>query len=422
MKYLIFIYSFILVSVTVNAQSKWRVHNMNNNATEDYNDVYFLDEDNGFIVGDSGLFLETFNGGLTWSRRDSFTKRFGDIRSIYFENDSVGYLSTGFALRKTEDRGRTWKKYGPWVYKNHMGSRDEGVYFYGDAGFGSFTISIHSKDQDTLAHHQGFFPMYSLERAKLITDSTLIIVQDTGRVYISTDLGTTISRVFSPQDHGFENHFSKSIEFINKDTGFITYDGSLFLSTKDGGLSWSIDTSLDVTNFIEPTTGTLSLVGEQLYRSNLRVSWFYREYTVENFIPSTMSWELLHKNMDWRGFESYQGNGHLHGSGNNLYLPLDERLLYFGPDSLTSTIEIVKEDFVGIYPNPSRGDVTINLKEKHELKTIWVYGTNGNEVYSKEYSPGIFQTKLELEIEGVFTIIIEDSQGNTHSKRIIIER
>lgn len=82
-------------------------------------DIHFIDENKGWIVGSSGEFLQTTNGGESWEKQIKFT---GDnIKGVYFADEKNGWLlcerdiyslgadSPSYLLR-TRDGGVNWEK------------------------------------------------------------------------------------------------------------------------------------------------------------------------------------------------------------------------------------------------------------------------------------------------------------------------
>ncbi|MEK7655349.1 MAG: YCF48-related protein [Patescibacteria group bacterium] len=69
-------------------------------------DVYFTDEDYGWIVGDGGVVIKTTNEGLTWGPQQSNS---GTLRAVYFLNRDTGYaVGDNRTLIKTTNSGLTW--------------------------------------------------------------------------------------------------------------------------------------------------------------------------------------------------------------------------------------------------------------------------------------------------------------------------
>ena len=111
---------FILVLAAVgvvSAQSVWKKLPAAGNG--DLVAVYFTSSDRGFIAGDGGFLASTTNGGKTWTPYP--LKVTEDINEIYFRNDNDGYLVAGRKMFITRDAGRTWGEtriYRPGEFKN----------------------------------------------------------------------------------------------------------------------------------------------------------------------------------------------------------------------------------------------------------------------------------------------------------------
>jgi len=409
------------ISFVVNAQKTWRFHDMKVQTQNNYNDIVFASDDVGFIVGDSGLFLETFNGGKTWNQRSEFDKTIGDIHSIIFESDSVGFFSNGFHLYRTDNQGKTWERNFSGVYNNTIDSYNGSLYSYGHPGFESFAIAIHAVEFDTFSYHYGSFTTYHLERVKLISDSTLVVLKDSGRVYRSTDLGKTIHLIYEPQDLGFTDAISQSIEFISPDTGFITYNKDLALMTTDGGLNWSVDTSKNIINSsIDPTTGILSMVQNQLYRCTPIVSFFSRAYVVEKYNRANNAWELLHNQSDFFGTKPFQNKGHLHGTSKSLFTPLNGQLLYLSEDSLTTSIRTIASPTFAVYPNPTRGYVFINADKIKDIQTLQIHDFKGALIEERNQLQVTNRITFQIDTKGIYSITLITADGMKYTQRLIV--
>ena len=97
-------------------------------------DVYFMDSQNGMVVGDGGLMLKTSDGGKTWEKVEIDMSPPGagqrpgaggggppsggfgrggpaPLYNIYFMDENVGYITGGRGtILKTEDGGKTWAR------------------------------------------------------------------------------------------------------------------------------------------------------------------------------------------------------------------------------------------------------------------------------------------------------------------------
>jgi len=113
-KYLILI--LILIGFQT-VRADWTKQNSNTLAW--LKDVYFLDGQNGWIVGSGGTYLMTGDGGKTWTKTKKFTE--DNIRQIYFTDERTGWLlcerdvyalgaNAPSYLLKTIDGGVNWER------------------------------------------------------------------------------------------------------------------------------------------------------------------------------------------------------------------------------------------------------------------------------------------------------------------------
>ena len=90
----------------IHAQSGWATSRAQ--APGDLVAVYFTSDREGWIAGDSGYLASTSDGGATWTRFPLDTSE--DINEIYFRNDDNGYLVAGRVMFITRDAGKTWRQ------------------------------------------------------------------------------------------------------------------------------------------------------------------------------------------------------------------------------------------------------------------------------------------------------------------------
>jgi len=77
---------------------------------ESMRDIFFIDEQVGWLCGNSGLVMKTTNGGDSWVEQNSGVTK--DLQKIYFRSQNLGYIATveGSVL-KTTDGGSVWTEY-----------------------------------------------------------------------------------------------------------------------------------------------------------------------------------------------------------------------------------------------------------------------------------------------------------------------
>lgn len=105
-RYLFLTALITLVSFSaVNSQS-WKAHTSVTKG--DLVAIYFTGASRGFVAGDNGYLASTADGGRTWQKYPLNTTE--NINEIYFRNDNNGYLVAGRKLFITSDGGDSWRE------------------------------------------------------------------------------------------------------------------------------------------------------------------------------------------------------------------------------------------------------------------------------------------------------------------------
>ena len=84
-------------------ESKWKAA---------FFDVYFVDAQHGWIVGERSSILHTVDGGKTWNNQPSQPLPFKkDLKKVRFINSQIGWVvGEEGTILKTLDGGATWMK------------------------------------------------------------------------------------------------------------------------------------------------------------------------------------------------------------------------------------------------------------------------------------------------------------------------
>src|SRR5438067_3185858 len=152
---------FLMVAQAANAQRGWILHS----AVEkgDLVAVYFTSSSKGWIAGDNGYLASTTDGGRTWTKYPLNTTE--DINEIYFRNDDHGYLVAGRKIFITSDAGRTWQ--------------ETRIYRAGDFGSGTpIFLSIRFSDKK-----RGFAIGALHSREDRVIDSLVMRTEDGGETW-----------------------------------------------------------------------------------------------------------------------------------------------------------------------------------------------------------------------------------------------
>ena len=102
----LFILTALLFNVSIVSQTGWVAGRAG--TSQDLVAVYFTTADRGWVAGDGGYLASTTDGGTTWTPYPLGMTE--DINEIYFRNDDNGYLVAGTKMFVTKDGGRSWRE------------------------------------------------------------------------------------------------------------------------------------------------------------------------------------------------------------------------------------------------------------------------------------------------------------------------
>jgi photosystem II stability/assembly factor-like uncharacterized protein len=201
--------------------------------------IHFLDSDRGFVTGTQGRILKTTDGGKTWSEN---SPTYNNINNLQFVTKTTGFAQTGNSFFKTTDSGSSW---------NIVGSINEDRYYsvstfkflnenLGYAATGGTYGGYIFKTTD------GGVTWNELNNGSEVIDEGIkkISVLDENTVVISG--GYNIQEVLKTTDGGrnwvkVSNYSFDGMQFLDKDTGYAyrQYEKKIY-KTIDGGLNWTV--------------------------------------------------------------------------------------------------------------------------------------------------------------------------------------
>ncbi len=207
-------------------------------------DVYFLNEQTGWIVGSNGTFLSTADGGKIWTQNKHFN---GDtIRQVYFKDERTGWVlcerdlfapgknSPSYIL-KTTDGGTTWKEMevvNPQrkrLTKIFFDQHDSGTAI-GERG----TLLTVSRDKEIWQQQPS--PVNFLLLDGLFTDEwNGIIVGAGGSIFYTENDGLSWTKAAIL---GESNARFNSVFFLNQKNGWTVGSEGKIFQTFNGGKVW----------------------------------------------------------------------------------------------------------------------------------------------------------------------------------------
>ncbi len=177
--------------------------------------IQFVNEQRGFIVGGNGAFLQTTDGGKSWTIRKRFTD--DAILDLYFSNEKTGWLlcerdifanssASPTYLMQTQDGGESWKRIEIGDERNRMvrmffSQSGEGIV----VGEGGAILSLRSGNTAWL---KSSLPVRYLmldgrffDNAKAVVvggGGTILFTEDDGRTWLESNVfGASPAKLFA---------------------------------------------------------------------------------------------------------------------------------------------------------------------------------------------------------------------------------
>jgi photosystem II stability/assembly factor-like uncharacterized protein len=199
-------------------------------STRLFNDVYFLDDNTGIIVGDS-LIMRTTDGGETWTQL--YSGIWTRFKGICFASSTTGYVMGSYGhLLKTTDTGQTWNAVnsgtGLYLFAGYFPTTQLG-WIACDAG-----LIIHTTNGGSSWEPQDSGLGTNLRGVYFFNETTGMVVGEDSTILRTTNGGATWTPIASPS---YGNYLA--IHFADSQTGVIVGKEDFLLRTTDGGLTWT---------------------------------------------------------------------------------------------------------------------------------------------------------------------------------------
>lgn len=240
-----FILSCVILTFTLAASGQlgWQAGTVKANG--DLVAVYFTSAEKGWIAGDAGYLASTSDGGKNWSKYPLNTT--DDINEIYFRNDDNGYLVAGKKMFITRDAGRTWQEtriykttdfrtFSPEFLSIRFVDRKRGFVIGSLLNNKDEVVdSLLMRTEDGGETWQRIIVPSKLELFDMASNgsSRLWIVGDKGLILATTDGGDTWRTQTSGATRALFN-----VDFRDDKEGYVVGGGGTILRTENGGATW----------------------------------------------------------------------------------------------------------------------------------------------------------------------------------------
>jgi photosystem II stability/assembly factor-like uncharacterized protein len=415
-KKIILILLFVITSLFAQDNWEWQY----STTTEDLNDVYFINDNRGWAVGNNGTILRTVDGGKIWNQQNSNTTE--KLRAVHFLNENLGWAVGINTMIFSEDGGISWSKYAQSAIK------DIHCLFFTDEknGWVCGTDSVILKTKDSGASWEIIHSRVSRFDAIFFLNDTLGWFHsgdDAGYIYRTADGGYSL-KAMSRSRKTFISFF-----FIDSKRGWacggvIGADRTIFgwidLST-DGADNWNMqfeDGLIHSVHFFDENNGIA------LGQKN-RVSYINKVYDVfyktadggenwESCEPGGNAFHFTDRNTGWivgnlgKIYKTTSGGGIL---------------------SVSSAEDTTFGDYILLqnHPNPFNQITILNyeLRKTDEVE-LSVYNLLGQKIailVSEKQSAGIYNAIWDAagHSSGIYYCVLEVG-GFHHVKKMILMR
>ena len=238
----IFLLLLLFSACIQTAKANWVKQNSNTFAW--LQDVYFLDEQTGWIAGSGGAFLTTTDGGKTWTQKKKFIE--DNIRQVYFADEQTGWLlcerdlfslgaNAPSYILKTDDGGVSWSRI---EFADNQRKRVT-RFFFTKSGSGMAIGeggAFFAMQNDGKSWKRTASPVrYLLFDGTFTDDSHGVIVGAGGSILFTEDAGLTWNKA---SVSGNSEAKLNSVFFLNQKMGWTVGSQGKIFQTVNGGKTW----------------------------------------------------------------------------------------------------------------------------------------------------------------------------------------
>jgi photosystem II stability/assembly factor-like uncharacterized protein len=364
-------------------------------------DVFFTDQNTGFICSDGGKILKTTNSGSSWTiKYDNFST--STLSSICFPTPQIGYsaVDNGSIVLKTTNSGENWNS----ISTGKNGSISQ--IFFSDTSTGymcgfvsGFTGGVFKTTNGGNSWQQLTLPTSDYFGGVTFISDQIGFAASTSNIFKTTDGGDTWASVYAGGGQW------GPMSFPTSNIGYATGVGGFILKTTDGGNVWtqstdpvaSLATSL---YFADANTGYLCASFGVISKTTNGGSTWINQFSSTGNNPQSIFFTNLNTGyvVGWEGtiLKTIDGGGTTSVSEKDNNLPRGFQLSqnYPNPFNPITTIS---------YQLPFSGPVTIKVYDLlgrevatllNEEKSAGSYEVNFN---ASGISSGIYFYKLQAD-------------------------
>lgn len=409
-KLLLFI--FLLFIVKTNAFSQWT--NLTSGTTKNFNEIFFPVSDTGYVVGENGIILRTFNGGTSWTSLNPGTT--AELNDVFFLNSHTGFIvgDSGF-FASTNDCGNSWTSkrltHTGFVslssicfttaligYAGGIENSNDGIIFKTIDGGVNWVTSNTPTSINSIDYNRIVFPVQDTGYA--ITRLMCVKTVDAGNNWFTTDTALVNSNgMYSILEDAF---------FFSVDTGYIVGWYIPFCGYTVDGYHWADQ------NILANQWKNIDFPSRQV---GYMIGWSQLAKTINGGQTWTNITSPLVQTNDIESMDFTDNNtGYACGKNGMLIKTTNG-----GATGITTYIEPIYH--MNIYPNPSKGKFNLIVEEKHfstaEIN-LTICNSLGEKIYQKKVQSILSEINLSDYPKGMYLVSL-NTGDQMLTQRIVIE-
>jgi len=270
----------------------------------DLNGIHFVSATEGWLVGKAGRIAHTTDAGVTWIHQDANLSR--SLQDLYFIDEDKGWavgfafngdLDTTATILETTDGGTNWT-----AVDSLSGYRLNKVAFADVSNgwaVGNNGLILHSSDWHTQQVSGVSVELFGLD---VISSSVVFACGQAGTILKTTDGGATWNQLASDS---ITNQTLMDIDMVTSSIGYACGNLGTVIKTTNGGTSWELlelpshsGSVFKSVGFIDSETGwTVGFFGYIMHTADGGETWYRQN---EGFSEETLNdIYILNSNRAW---------------------------------------------------------------------------------------------------------------------------
>ena len=216
-----------------------------------YNDIFFVDKNNGWIIGNHATILYSVDGGINWEKQDGPGRSYIGLNSVCFSDKQHGWIvGDDFEMYYTTNGGSTWNYNLPvlpiftWNFTSVFFANNQNGWITTSLGRVEFTTNggILWDGGAVVADHDRLSDIY------FVDNMTGWIIAENHKVFNTDNGGSTwFEQKVNNKSADSLSRFNDII-FTDSMNGWIITGSSEIFHTSNGGTEWFFQSKVQDSN------------------------------------------------------------------------------------------------------------------------------------------------------------------------------